>query len=769
MAEFRRATDIAAAQSAADYGTTPSALSSAERANVTSNDWAEDFAGVDEAVAREQRQSQFGSSGRNSGQNIGGGNPTGGNYSQNPLDNFVNYTYGLTLSAMKAGISPGNVSGGKVIAASGGRRENRAEEFNEDFYFEMAKMTTVIGMTPRSRSSNVIDMQFTIIEPYGISLLNRLLSLAASLGIENWTEMQFVMRVDFYGNNEAGMPAGPLDGQTKYIPMRIISCDIKASVRGSEYKFTAIPYHHVAYQQSTGITPVFVEVTAETVKDFFNGDGETNGSYGKALNDYQEKLVTDKLIKVKDEYEFEIGGDIGKAIIVQKPKNHLRSAPTAHDNNKKAKLADGIAAANSREDQAPAILDQTRQSIPINAGTTIIDVINQTIRNSDYISKQVGKGGGGDGVVKWYKIIPSVKNLEYDSIRKTTAKKFTYRVVPAELVNTKYPDAPMGQPKSASKKYDYMYTGKNQSILDFSIDFNTMFYTAITAGRYKLKKSDVSPEPKDDSKTPEEGGVNNQSKDNDISCNRIEYIAAATEVATPHQGANDVANTSANDLYNSLMSTSRGDMINVKLKITGDPELLKQDDVSYPSEGTYGSIDQYGSLTSDGGELYVDLFFRSPNDLDQTTGMYDFSNWQEASFNGRYRIITVDNLFERGQFTQTLDLVRVFNQAAGSASDAGGGGSAGTSSGADTGGRGSDAPSGAAEMSEAEVANELQRLIARSRNVPGGVSTAPAAFNKETATRADPADVDPAENNARALQNNFNNIPASDISNWNIS
>lgn len=751
MADFRYAVDAAGAV-IPDYGTDSSDLSTSEQSNLGSTAWAEDFTGLDEAIARQAAENAAG--GGSSTQTVGGtGGGESANYRKNPLDDFVNYTYGITLSATQPG-SFGTED--QVMIASGGRRENRAPEFFEDFYFEGCQMTTVIGMNAKTRSSNVIDIKFTVIEPYGITLLNRILDLAKRLDIENWTEMSFVLRIDFYGNDESGMPAGPLDGQTKYIPVKIIACEVKASHKGSEYKFTAIPWHHLAFQQTAGSTHGFVEVTAKKVEDFFNGDGETDGSYKKALNDYQKKLLDDKYIAVKDEYEFEIDDEIGSAeLVTVKEKNHPSHIPMADDKNSKAKTSDGIKAAQGVE--VPAILDQEKQSIAINAGTSIIDVINQTIRNSKYIVDQVGKSS--NGTVKWYRIVSKVEKLDYDEKRKTYAKKYIYRVLKSEIHNTKYPDAPLSKPTVAHKRYNYIYTGDNQQILDFSLDFNVMFYTAITAHRYKLKKADASPEPVDPEKKDNDQGVKNNTKEGDITPSQIKIVPAQTDVSTPHQGANDVKNTSANDLYKSMMSTSRGDMINVRLKITGDPEFIKQDDVAYESTGTVGEIDSYGSLTSDGGELYVDLFFRSPRDIDQSTGMYDFSNWQEAAFNGRYRVITVDNVFERGQFIQTLNLVRIFNQEDFGAGSGGGGPS---SSLAD-----SATPQGVYEMSEAEAANEVQRMLNRSQSIPSSGGSSSAA--KETSSRADAGDTDSTENSVANLQNQFSNLTPEDVSQWNLA
>ncbi len=583
----------------------------------------------------------------------------------NPLDQYVNYTYGLTLFALSPteynSLGAEGSESGKVLVVSAGRRGQglaRHSEFYEDFYFDGMKMTTLVGMNARSRSSNVIDIKFTIIEPYGISLLNRLLKVAEDVGAENWNEMPFLMQVDFYANNEDGSLVNPVPGQSKKIPMKLIECKVKVSTKGSEYQFAAVPYHHAAFLENAGSTPAFLEVTAKTVKDFFSSDKDAKGSYTNALNSYQKTLEERKFQEYPDEYEFIIEEEIADALLVNPKRNNVRSAPTANNNFKLATTADGIRA--HKNPDSPATLGMDFQVTPINAGTSIIDVINQVIRNSTYIANQVGNSGGS-GEIDWYKILPKVEIKSYDKIRKTYQKKYIYYIAKAKIYNTKYPDAPMSFPDKWSKEYNYIFTGQNQQILDFAIDFNTMFYTVMTAHRDKLKKPEVNPDP---TAKEEDEGYDNSSKEKTIDPNQIKTVAGQTDVSTLAEGNNDVKNISANDLYKSIMSNSRGDMINVKLKISGDPEFIKQDDViGEPTlDPTAGEIGINNSLTTDGGEVHTYLNFRSPSDINQESALYDFEKYPDSVFNGIYRVITIENSFERGQFTQSLDLVRLFGQ-----------------------------------------------------------------------------------------------------------
>ena len=247
---------------------------------------------------------------------ITGGTGGGGTTRPNPLDDYANYTYGITLFVAAASdYQPGAVNGQVMIASGGTSRNNRLPEFYEDFYFENLKFESVIGVNARSRNSNVITFEFTVIEPFGISLMDRLLAVAGSLNADNWQEMLFTLQVDFFGNSDNGEPVNPIPNQTKNFQIKLIGCDIKASSKGSEYKFTAIPYGHTAYTQNVGSMPANFEAIGEKVNDVFAAGGD--GSFAKYLNAHQADLKDKGFQDEADEYVFEIDSSIGEALIVR--------------------------------------------------------------------------------------------------------------------------------------------------------------------------------------------------------------------------------------------------------------------------------------------------------------------------------------------------------------------------------------------------------------------------------------------------------------------
>ena len=113
----------------------------------------------------------------------------------------------------------------------------------------------------------------------------------------------------------------------------------------------------------------------------------------------------------------------------------------------------------------------------------------------------------------------------------------------------------------------------------------------------------------------------------------------------------------------SFMLDSRGDMINLRMKIIGDPHFIKQDDIFYNQSivSGLGQLTPNNSLWTDNGELYVFVTFQSPVDYDESTGLAvpALSKYKNSVWTGIYKIIKIDSEFQKGKFEQTLELARL--------------------------------------------------------------------------------------------------------------
>jgi hypothetical protein len=325
------------------------------------------------------------------------------------------------------------------------------------------------------------------------------------------------------------------------------------------------------------------------------------------------------------------------------------------------------------------------------AGTTIDKLIDFMLRHSSYIQDQLKVLGvdikGNESVetlvnlakqpLKWYKIVPTIQVGPWDNKVKRFSATTVVFYVRKFTVNSKYPYGPQGKTPGYVKIYDYMFTGRNRDVLDWNISFNTLYLLAVTGGLSKEIQGTTSPATNPAGQSAAPGN-----KLNTV----VPSLPGADPVAQPGiaviagnnnspviDGGNIQKSTAASDLANSLLLGSRGDMIELDLKIIGDPHFIKQDDVFYsrPGKNQNAALTPNNSLYMDTGELYVFVNFLSPVDYNEEKGLAeiranDILGYQNvakslgySNFSGVYKLITVDSTFSHGKFEQNLRLVKV--------------------------------------------------------------------------------------------------------------
>jgi hypothetical protein len=666
----------------------------------------------------------------------------------NVLHSYASYTYGLSLALLteieyNLIQEKGEYKPNRVLIASAGRYNNipgptqfiRSPYFKEDFYFDGFKLDTVVGLNAESRSTNAIKYDFTLIEPYGFTLIDRIINLANSLEVSNYLDMPYLLQIDFFGMDDSGQITGVIPDTTKRIPIRILKLDVKITNRGAEYAIMGTPYNHSAFDLTTLSVPTIVEVEAKTVAQFFQSDvvqGDTTNttgqrekgittpdgvfqplsninqsllstqtrrqlglfatSFGTALNNHQKSLVIDGKIEYADKYFFNIDPDIALKKFVEgsfsTPKNagmviiNSGSGLTKDNNTRKGDIG---------SDHSSYTLDS--RLFTINPGTYIDQVISWVIRNSEYVTEQivipedfVDKQDYIDKLaekknspLKWFKVVPEIKLGPFDRIRKIFSREITYNIQKYEVRNLKIPLGPggiAGRQKPPVKSYEYIYSGKNNDIIDLDIKFNALYYTALTTYRSSAAKLAQPPDPRIAEQDENPKGVQIGSVQDP---NAIMPMVMKSQVAdtrsTTGSGAITPIQIAVSDLEASLLTLSQADMLHVHLKIIGDPSFIKQDDIFWtPRElaefkehlvNADPRLTPDGSLKMDGGEVYVNLTFRTPVDIDEDSGMMQFKDkdilgpTQTSLFSGLYRVMRVENEFRNGQFTQMLNLIRL--------------------------------------------------------------------------------------------------------------
>jgi hypothetical protein len=391
-----------------------------------------------------------------------GGNNAKQNYftENNPLSDYASYTYNLNWHVltkedyhnMSQGdpwrpsrnlVSGANRYGEMYTGQRAGVGTYRDPAFMDDFYFSDFKLSTVIGLNANARGTNVVDIKFTIIEPYGMTLMDRILDINVNeLGAKNYLDNPYLIELNFFGIDDDGN-LGLIAGQTKWFPIKLTGMKIKATVQGAEYAIDAVPFNHQALFESLQDIKTRMEVTASTVGEYFDtgitdpnvvnqvsdiqgrdaeqeardkraaeqaaayGGTSTGGvvtvnadgsqtvatpktktpatiktkSFSDAYNAWNRAEQKNGAVEFADQIKFVIDKDIADSKIVDPKKNSIRDVP-ATSAKAQAQTTSGS--------KAPAATADFKAAVhSLDAGTKVQDIINLVMPNSEFFKKQI--------------------------------------------------------------------------------------------------------------------------------------------------------------------------------------------------------------------------------------------------------------------------------------------------------------------------------------------------------------------------------------------
>jgi hypothetical protein len=714
-------------------------------------------------------------------------------------------------------------------------RAGRHPDFQTDFFIDNLQLTTVVGLNAQNKASNAVEISFNITEPYGLSLLDRLLSACETSGDKNtnYIAQPYLLQIDLL--------ASPTDEQltrlnqtnnvidTKRIAIKMQEMKIKPTGSGTTYAVRAIPFNHTAFSITAAALPVNIKVEAGTVGEFFSNEEDFVKLFAGEVKSQEERLESELKAWFADQ---DNGMTQPTPEQVEAQRNALKKAIfynskslTAGYNSYMEKIAKQqqlsklaptkIAFSIDKEFiNSPMVSNETSQntnarmidsrttvgqtdpgyktveSFNLREGTNIIEVIDQAMAKSQYIKNQIktigqvrneeqaaanynnGNPRTGDTKqpekLKWYRIVPSVALSDFDAARNDYSKTILYSILPYSAVNSYHPNFPKTTAASVKSKvvreYNYVYTGLNQDILRLDIDFDSTYYTQLTTYRNQVARlgTNALSDPKDYPVTQFGFQSNTQQT---ILPNTIQYVGSNKESTGMNTATNPEEKVIA-DLKKSIYTSQRGDLLNIKMQITGDPDFIKQDDIYYnpgsPAKYLEFSrsrtqfldvpITASGQILFDAEQIFVQVNFQNAVDINDNKGIVNkqelLQNGRrtDGTFSGVYKVQKVTSEFNRGQFTQTLDLIRMPDVLEEIAQSAGQTVQSGTTT------------QTASAKQSAESDNSKRSEIARN---PAGVAPTPQPRLTEAANQ--PAVSDPVINNGagntQARPNTYQSAP----------
>jgi hypothetical protein len=353
----------------------------------------------------------------------------------------------------------------------------------------------------------------------------------------------------------------------------------------------------------------------------------------EALNNAEAELVKKGVWEVANRYSVEFApAALGDARVTKGGKPNKAKVPMQQAKNPADKV-------NPESNSA----DYDVRTFPYRAGTPIVVILDEILKNSTYIADQAAyindevtnevKPQKPLGDLVWYKISVQTTPIQpFDTKRNDFAYNITY-VISAYPINSMQSEYfPKSKIRGRHKSYKYWFTGQNTQVLRFEQKFNKLYATTFTNPKILT--------------------------DTRIANNREspprEYQAAVA--GSSSQGAEGQANavgaSAADYLY------SKTDIANCELTIVGDPAWLQQGEAATGISSTNYNFNPFnadGSINFDAQEIIFDLQWNPGVDYDLTgTGLANpnVSSTPQAIYT--YKASHVVSKFSRGKFEQEL-------------------------------------------------------------------------------------------------------------------
>lgn len=592
----------------------------------------------------------------------------------------------------------------QLLMSSGGAPiGQRNKYFDLDFYPENLEFKAMIGTQATGSPSNVVTMSFEVLEPQGITFLQRLRQAVWDhTGDQSNTinAQNYLMVIRFFGYDEQGnlvtkqskrqktgtgseeQTSDPNALVEKFIPFQIANINYKISTEAVNYNLKCvIPQLNVGYSTARGTIPFNFQLTATDVQSLLNGDSElapitpivTTRTTGGPPN---QNRVVNETISAQQQRAGKIGLKgrtvvSGLADALNKHQQALCSGKKAFlfpdryiieledvPGLKDAKMRkEGLVSkknTNMKTDSDPnQKLNQKKQSFDadsrnfsVSAGTQIVQLIDQVMKNSTYVTAQqtiqfdeiTNKEITNPAVrtVQWYKISQTATPIQWDENRGDYNYEIKYRVSRYQINSPRSEYFPAAMYRGVHKLYEYWFTGKNTELLNFEIDVNTNYLQPIgNDGKNKSVKGNARFAEK-------------------------KFFQATAEEST--QGGEGQSTMPAAQLASRLYGPA--DVAKCDFEIVGDPDWITQSEVFY-STSNLAPFEPDGSVNTGASEVLAEIRFNRVVDYDLATGLTPVfkNNMAQSNITGEtnlaeealvFNIIEVRNMFKAGKFTQTL-------------------------------------------------------------------------------------------------------------------
>ena len=313
--------------------------------------------------------------------------------------------------------------------------------------------------------------------------------------------------------------------------------------------------------------------------------------------------------------------------------------------------------------------DKSREH-QFNQGEKITNIIEKLVVQSSYAAEKA-TAGAKNGMNKWFRIDTHVYIDEGALTEATIGRRprvYVYSVIEYEvdqavtMAGNQAPQNTEGLKKLAQKEYNYIYTGKNEDVLNFDLNFNNAFMMTAFAD---LGMSAASIRAGADNATTvssslgTDGGVQTPVGGKGTNEDGSPGTAFDTKLdnATGYAG-NDVRRKIA-EIFHDKITKMNVDLVSAEMEIMGDPYFIPQQTGNYVA-GTDATNPQTiigNTINYLDQSVFCIVNFKTPFDYQIKGATMEFPQIV-SGFSGLFQIWAVVNRFSSGKFTQTLKLIR---------------------------------------------------------------------------------------------------------------
>jgi hypothetical protein len=585
-------------------------------------------------------------------------------------------------------------------------------DFNEkspgrfDLFIDNVDIDAAMAFSKTSGTTLPTSIKFEVIEPYSINgFIEALHVSAVAAGYLTYSSASFILKMEFVGYPDSDTFTDPevVQGGTRYFVFGFSGLEVSVTEKGTRYRCSGLPFAQKGYGQSN-ILKQSVNMSGKTVKEILTDlmkkiteqVAEADNASRTDLSSNEHDTYHIKFPSWSETTGFDLNNpdnEIAKSDVVELLKdNQLYKFDDPATTTKENALHADAATKPPTEGTAPPGVAYTPRTSTVQFanGANIHDCISSLIRDSKYIrdiynSMGQGKNPDENGMVDYFLITLNVENSEViDKISRRPYQKFTYVVTKYKVYHTTIPAFATDTIDAAKLKllslrdYNYIYTGKNLDIIDFNLNFNTLYFEAIPRA---MGNNDI---PGSKTALGNSNTVDPKLETSDQKVSRIAVSETSGGLTLPASNAGEMSEKSGgsagqplDDPYSILAKNmheaiinSNASLITGEITILGDPFYIATGGIgnTNPKPKSRG-ITVNGEATQHYGSVFITITFRNPIDIGtfESGGLMYFQDGK-VPFGGVYRVLSARSSFKDGQFKQTLSIARIPGQI-----DAGGG------------------------------------------------------------------------------------------------